>query len=376
MLSKLILLLGALIGAFIAWSCVQKNKDLLTPPPVTHTAETTQQAVESQPQATPPATTEEMKPIDEAVALEKPSFSYTNTPAEIMELTTAEADQEGNFTEKLENYCKVPLCTKSLHFEDNVETASWKKQIFQLIDFIRQHHVQDATVKIEQQTITVSGTFTDTAQKDAFTKLLSDFEDEGFTVNQNFTVTPPPETTVATPSEKLLHETNTAKEAPAPKTSTIEVPPAQVEKPKPVTPKMQPQEALEDVQQKQIQQTQSNINTLLKTHPIYFKHNSNELTLDSKKILDKIIDLVNKNTEEIARLRISGHTDASGSAAYNKLLSQKRAEKVRDYLLEHHINVPTLEAIGYGEERPIDNNPYAKENRRVEIEISKEANDE
>ena len=376
MLSKLILLLGALIGTFITWSCIQKNKDLLTPPPVTHTAETTQQAVESQPQATPPATTEEMKPIDEAVALEKPSFSYTNTPAEMMELTTAEADQEGNFTEKLENYCKVPLCTKSLHFEDNMETASWKKQIFPLIDFIRQHHIEDATVKIEQQTVTVSGTFTDTAQKDAFTKLLSGFEDEGFTVNQNFTVTPPPKTTVATPSEEPLHETNTSKEAPAPETSTIEVPPAQVEKPKPVTPKMQPQEALEDVQQKQIQQTQSNINTLLKTHPIYFKHNSNELTLDSKKILDKIIDLVNKNTEEIARLRISGHTDASGSAAYNKLLSQKRAEKVRDYLIEHHINVPTLEAIGYGEERPINNNPYAKENRRVEIEISKEANDE
>ncbi len=377
MLSKLILLLGTLIGTFIAWSCIQKNKDLLTPPPVAHTTETAQQAVEPQPQDTPPVKTpEETKPIDEAVALEKPSFSYTNTPAEMIELTTAAADQEGNFTEKVENYCKAPLCTKSLHFEDDVEAASWKKQIFPLIDFMREHHVQDASVKIERQTVTAGGTFADTAQKDAFTKLLSGFKDEGFTINQNFTVTPPPETTVATPSEEALHETNTSKEAQSPETSKIEIQPLQVEKPEPVTPKIQPQETLEDVQQKQIQQMQSNINTLLKTHPIYFKHNSNELTLDSKKILDKIIDLVNKNTEEIAKLRISGHTDASGSAAYNKLLSRKRAEKVRDYLIEHHINVPTLEAIGYGEERPISDNPYAKENRRVEIEISKEANDE
>ena len=424
MLSKLILLLGAAIGVFIAWSCVYKNKNLLTPPLVNHTAETRQQVAEPQPQTVPLETAEESKPLKKAIDLKKPSFSYINTPAEHIELTAATADQEGNFTKELEVYCKAPLCTKSLHFENNIETISWQKEIFSLIDFMRQNQVQNAMIKIEQETVAVSGTFTNEYHQDAIAHLLSDFEDKGLKVNHNFTVSPPPETTiqqeeeknetVAVPAEVAAKEqpveNNLSKESQSPKTPKTEIQPLQTKEPGQETEtqetetqetetqetetqetetqetetqetetqetKTQLHKNLEDIQQKKIQQTQSDINALLKAHPIYFKHNSNELTLDSKKILDKIIDLVNKNTEEIARLRISGYTDASGPASYNKLLSQKRAEKVRDYLVEHHIQVQTLEAIGYGEEKPLSDNPYAKINRRVEIEISKEANND
>ena len=69
------------------------------------------------------------------------------------------------------------------------------------------------------------------------------------------------------------------------------------------------------------------------------------------------------------RFRIAGHTDASGPAAYNRNLSRRRAQAVRDYLVGRHgIDPARLDPVGYGEERLKD--PFAPKspvNRRVEI---------
>jgi outer membrane protein OmpA-like peptidoglycan-associated protein len=66
---------------------------------------------------------------------------------------------------------------------------------------------------------------------------------------------------------------------------------------------------------------------------------------------------------------IAGHTDGKGSDAYNQRLSERRAEAVKSYLVEKY-NIPpeTLLAVGYGKTMLKDtNNPFAPENRRVQI---------
>lgn len=72
-----------------------------------------------------------------------------------------------------------------------------------------------------------------------------------------------------------------------------------------------------------------------------------------------------QNTE----VTVEGHTDSTGSDAYNKTLSQRRAESVRDVLIQRmNIEAERVKAVGYGEERPVaDNNTVAgrEQNRRV-----------
>ncbi|MEO5558240.1 MAG: OmpA family protein [Dokdonella sp.] len=69
---------------------------------------------------------------------------------------------------------------------------------------------------------------------------------------------------------------------------------------------------------------------------------------------------------------IDGHTDASGPAAYNVLLSQRRAEAVKQYLVHHHnIAAARLQTHGVGKDEPLDPaHPADPRNRRVQFRLS------
>jgi len=70
-----------------------------------------------------------------------------------------------------------------------------------------------------------------------------------------------------------------------------------------------------------------------------------------------------------SRVEISGHTDNVGNPKTNKSLSKKRAEACRDYLVSKGIAKDRIEAIGYGDERPIasnDDEAGRQKNRRIE----------
>ncbi len=87
--------------------------------------------------------------------------------------------------------------------------------------------------------------------------------------------------------------------------------------------------------------------------------------------LDAIAEVMNKYPK--ATFAIGGHTDNTGSAALNLRLSNKRAIAVRDYLVEKGVDATRLEAKGFGEGFPIeDNNTRAgrANNRRVEIKVT------
>jgi outer membrane protein OmpA-like peptidoglycan-associated protein len=85
------------------------------------------------------------------------------------------------------------------------------------------------------------------------------------------------------------------------------------------------------------------------------------LLADGLPILEKNPDL---------RVRIDGHTDSSGEAAYNEKLSERRAEAVRNVFIENGIAPSRLEARGFGESRlaaPNDTPENMQLNRRVEF---------
>jgi outer membrane protein OmpA-like peptidoglycan-associated protein len=74
----------------------------------------------------------------------------------------------------------------------------------------------------------------------------------------------------------------------------------------------------------------------------------------------------------VKRIRIEGHTDDVGGTKKNMELSQARAESVRNFLIRKGVEADRLQAVGYGDTRPLDKRktPDARaKNRRVEFII-------
>jgi outer membrane protein OmpA-like peptidoglycan-associated protein len=100
---------------------------------------------------------------------------------------------------------------------------------------------------------------------------------------------------------------------------------------------------------------------------IFYDFDKASLRPESTKALDELITLLNENPNVTIELR--AHCDYRGSASYNKVLSQKRAEAVVDYLIRHGIAKDRLSPVGYGKEKPkvirkklTEKYPWLKEN--------------
>ncbi len=101
---------------------------------------------------------------------------------------------------------------------------------------------------------------------------------------------------------------------------------------------------------------------------IRFASDSARLTARAEPTLRRILELL--SGEPDLRLTIEGHTDSMASESYNQDLSQRRAEAVVSWLVEHGVTAERLVALGRGESQPVADNATAhgrRLNRRVAI---------
>ncbi|HTO92455.1 MAG TPA: OmpA family protein [Candidatus Sulfotelmatobacter sp.] len=105
---------------------------------------------------------------------------------------------------------------------------------------------------------------------------------------------------------------------------------------------------------------------------VYFESGSNKLLPESESTLDEAGSVLEKFAD--VKVEVQGHTDTRGPAAYNMKLSQKRAEAVRQYLLDHfHLRPENYTARGYGETQPETRERNEEEllrNRRVVLKVT------
>lgn len=83
---------------------------------------------------------------------------------------------------------------------------------------------------------------------------------------------------------------------------------------------------------------------------IFYDFDKATLRPESQASLDELVKLLNENPN--VTIELSSHCDYKGSAEYNKLLSQRRAESVVEYLTNKGISRDRLSPVGYGKEKP------------------------
>jgi len=112
------------------------------------------------------------------------------------------------------------------------------------------------------------------------------------------------------------------------------------------------------------------IKDIISLKGVTFATNSDNLTGTSTLILDEAAATLNKHSN--LQVQVAGHTDNTGSASYNRGLSQRRAETVRSYLIDHGVAAGRMTTKGYGPDEPVADNSTVEgrsENRRVELRI-------
>lgn len=102
---------------------------------------------------------------------------------------------------------------------------------------------------------------------------------------------------------------------------------------------------------------------------VHFEHDSSILNESANQVLAALGQALNSQQLSNDHFEIIGHTDSTGTASYNQMLSEQRAQSVLRYLSAHyHIPSERIEAKGKGEADLWDtDNPRSGKNRRVEI---------
>ena len=104
---------------------------------------------------------------------------------------------------------------------------------------------------------------------------------------------------------------------------------------------------------------------------ILFETGSDRILGRSEALMERVAEKI-KSSPAVKRVRIEGHTDDVGSSKKNLELSQARAESVRNFLIKKGVEADHLQAVGYGDTRPLDKRKTAEaraKNRRVEFII-------
>jgi outer membrane protein OmpA-like peptidoglycan-associated protein len=103
---------------------------------------------------------------------------------------------------------------------------------------------------------------------------------------------------------------------------------------------------------------------------IFFMENSNDLSEKATEKLDQIFEILIKNPG--TSIMLNGYSDSTGTASYNEMISEIRANAVKSYLVGKGIQPPRIMAFGNGAQKFIASNKSAEGrqlNRRVEIEL-------
>jgi len=114
-----------------------------------------------------------------------------------------------------------------------------------------------------------------------------------------------------------------------------------------------------------IQRTQDVLSATFKGD-IFFDVNSSTMKPGAYSEIDRISKVLNNYPQTM--IRVEGHTDSTGPEDYNQRLSEKRAETVKNALVNRAVDSKRINAVGYGELQPISSDNAI--NRRVSIVIT------
>ena len=334
MSGKTVLLLGLVISALFIYLCIDGKKDeYYTQLVEKKELKSTTIAKEIKEEVLTPVTVK--KPLKEA------SFAYVAGKRTKIAAILSQEDNTSEMLSGISQICEKANCIKDIQFTKDVAPFNFTHDTLGLIENAKKEKIKDFALYLDKKSLNIEGKLTDVAQEETIKPFLESFLNAGYTIEN-----------------KMLVETFTPVTK-VPKAPTLKVLKEEIV----VEP---PRDIFVTPQHLSIQEAAENINAILASNTITFDYRSSDISKSSKETLNEVIDIL--LGLDNATIQVAGYTDSKGDAIYNKVLSQKRADAVRAYLVKSGVRAKLIKSKGYGEENPIG---AAEDiiNRRVEIHL-------
>lgn len=335
---KTLIFLGLVFSTLLMYLCINAKKDELYASLV---KDKVTPVVVSSANKEPKIIEKSVKVIEEPPVIDAvnfPSFAYVFGKKENEKDKAggflAVSDKKSTFIKEIDALCKDDACVKEIKYFDDVKTFAFSKEIVNFIKYAKAEKIKDFALYLDKDELSLEGTLTSQEQSNELKTYINAFTEQGYKLNDKLK------------RENLIPLVS--------EVNTVSLPAK--ETPKEVTETYKP--TVEDMAHE--------INTLLANNPISFEYSSSAISASSKETLITISDIL-LGLEHVS-VEVAGHTDARGEEAYNKRLSQQRADSVRKFLIKLGVRKNIIKAVGYGEEYPIGD-PEDIINRRVEIHL-------
>lgn len=341
MSGKTVLLLGLVITALFTYICIDSKKDELYALFVEKDEPKTVAPIKT-PTIAKEVKEEVTKPIEIVQAKKEPSFAYVRGNKDKIAAFFSDQDKESNITSQLEEMCQNDNCIKEIQYFEDIAAFSFTEDTLGLITNAKKEEIKDFALYINKKTLKIEGKFKEVAQEESVRPFLESFLNKGYTIENEMRV----ETFIpVTKKESIPVKEQIIKEE-----IVVEAPRDVFVTPLHLT----------------IDEASTNINDILSANNITFDYRSSDISKESKEVLNEVIDIL-LGLDNVT-IQVAGYTDSKGDTVYNKVLSQKRADAVRTYLIKSGIRAKLIKSKGYGEENFIST-PEDIINRRVEIHL-------
>ncbi len=242
-----------------------------------------------------------------------------------------------------------------LEISNQVGEAAWISAAIGMMPGMAEMNA--ANLSISDSATTLSGEAGSEQQRDALVGSATDMFGEHFQADIAVAAPPEPE-----PEPAVADVDKQTPGAPVPEDAEPQAPVEQAA----TSPPVEKVDLLKLCQQR--------LDGVMKDHKILFAYNRAELRPESRALLDRMAAALKDCNGALKNgsLVIAGHTDSRGDDAYNRALSQKRADAVKDYLVGAGIDASIIQSVGKGESEPVATNDTEEgmaQNRRITFTI-------
>ena len=235
----------------------------------------------------------------------------------------------------IDAYCSDRECIQDIRFSEDIKIVNWHQAIIDLINFFNEEHIEKGSLYINSNVVHIEGEITNVDQKKRLESLIEKLKKDGLFVEDE-TISMISEAKIdLEEAEKNESKLQKSEETTALKKEKIaETPnetPAVTAEPS-VTPK--------GTDVKQDKDETEPVTNSVKFDPVH----KNQLTDESKKTVDEMIAKL-KGQSGI-KVEVLGYSDSSEGEIYNNVVSQKRADLVKNYLARHGIRGVVSKGMG------------------------------